>query len=122
MTSSVIGQRFGRLVVVSVEPQPWPEKPIAVCKCDCGGTSWPRLNNLRQGNSRSCGCLRREIGIAKLDRYNRLKEENDNELQVRKAHRDQEAQRDPSPAPEDQRAAQSGALPRGRAREARLQC
>lgn len=52
------GQRFGRLTVMyRVEgktPVVWH------CKCDCGNEKDVRGNNLKSGNVKSCGCLKKE--------------------------------------------------------------
>ena len=60
----LLGQRFGRLLVVkeSDEPGHW------VCVCDCGNTKTTTSANLRGGATRSCGCLRREVSSARASR------------------------------------------------------
>lgn len=53
--NALIGKRFGRLTVLRIE------NGRALCRCDCGKEKYvndPR--NLRNGFTRSCGCLRRE--------------------------------------------------------------
>ena len=59
-----IGQRFGRLVVVSeaepvIDNQGYRVRRYT-CLCDCGNTKIIRLSNLRRGQTKSCGCLARE--------------------------------------------------------------
>ena len=50
------GQRFGRLVAVEyLGRSKWR------CKCDCGGETIATGTNLKNGNTRSCGCLQRDI-------------------------------------------------------------
>lgn len=49
---NVTGQRFGRLTAVSRDDQ-----GLWACRCDCGGQAKARLNTLRAGEVRSCGCL-----------------------------------------------------------------
>lgn len=58
---NLIGQRFGRLVVIEKAPslkhhrgQRW------LCKCDCGNTTTVTQCTLKEGTTRSCGCLLRE--------------------------------------------------------------
>lgn len=59
------GQRFGRLVVVErlVERSNYLS-PYWVCKCDCGNEARVLIGNLRNGNSTSCGCGRKEAALA----------------------------------------------------------
>jgi hypothetical protein len=54
-----IGNRYGRLVVTDRAPN---HKTRAQwhCICDCGGVAIVSGTNLRQGQQRSCGCLRVE--------------------------------------------------------------
>lgn len=55
------GQRFGRLVVVSLHSHA-TKNPFAqtkwLCRCDCGNEVVVRRGNLTTGNTQSCGCLR----------------------------------------------------------------
>lgn len=62
-TKNLPGTRFGRLVVL--HPLPVREKHgqrirYWRCKCDCGSKISVPTNRLRSGNTKSCGCLRRE--------------------------------------------------------------
>jgi hypothetical protein len=63
------GVRYGRLTVVDPEGPRLYIDPIknragqrtAVVRCDCGSDPHPvTLANLIRGNTKSCGCLRRE--------------------------------------------------------------
>ena len=54
------GQRFGRLVVVNQAETIRRGKTRWRCLCDCGKTVDVYAYNLRNGNSKSCGCLNRE--------------------------------------------------------------
>ena len=60
------GQRFGRLVVIGRDliKSKW-QQAMWACKCDCGTTISVRGQDLRRGNSRSCGCLRKETSGGK---------------------------------------------------------
>lgn len=49
------GQRFGRLVVRQRTANLW------LCACDCGNLVTVPTTNLKTGNTRSCGCLRKEL-------------------------------------------------------------
>src|SRR5262245_5414316 len=54
-----IGQRFGRLVVVSFAGVR-NGQALWKCRCDCGQTAIAPGGSLRNGSTSSCGCLRRE--------------------------------------------------------------
>ncbi len=53
--ADISGERFGRLVA-----QRWLHRTLGtsvwLCICDCGKQTEARLNNLRSGNTKSCGC------------------------------------------------------------------
>lgn len=55
---SLVGKRFGKLFVVErVENNRYGEVCYK-CRCDCGGEAIITSNNLRQGITNSCGCLK----------------------------------------------------------------
>ena len=53
------GMKYGRLTVVEFD-RLQNHKTYWKCVCDCGLTVIATGNNLRSGNTSSCGCLRRE--------------------------------------------------------------
>ena len=58
------GQRFGCLTVLSLgevlaSPGARSARRMWQCQCDCGNLTEVRANNLRSGNTKSCGCMRR---------------------------------------------------------------
>ena len=55
------GERFERLVVLHRAVTRDKRHPRWLCACDCGSTVEVPATNLLTGNTRSCGCLRREI-------------------------------------------------------------
>jgi hypothetical protein len=57
--AAMTGQRFGRLVVVGDAP-PRAGRGYVLCRCDCGETVEIQAKLVRQGQTRSCGCLRRD--------------------------------------------------------------
>jgi hypothetical protein len=65
----VLPARFDRLVVLRVSGRISGGKRLIECVCDCGEVTYVRLNDLRRGQTRSCGCLAREhtrgIGLAR---------------------------------------------------------
>lgn len=58
----ITGQRFGRLVAIECA-QRGPNKWF--CRCDCGALAKIRSSSLRDGHTRSCGCLHRELASAR---------------------------------------------------------
>lgn len=57
----LVGQRFGRLIVLSRDPEGTGRKVRWNCRCDCGVLTSVSGNNLRAGKTQSCGCLQREL-------------------------------------------------------------
>lgn len=55
------GKRFGRLIAISIHKVDAHGNSSWLCKCDCGVETIVRMPNLRSGNTRSCGCLSREM-------------------------------------------------------------
>lgn len=60
----ITGQRFGRLTArgpVSRKIYPSGKSHLQwLCACDCGGSATAQASRLRNGHTRSCGCLDRE--------------------------------------------------------------
>ena len=55
---SIIGQRFGRLLVESLHPERSANRQTRwVCVCDCGKRKVIVRSSILSGHSRSCGCL-----------------------------------------------------------------
>lgn len=61
---NLIGEKFGRLTVVEFD-RLQNHKAYWKCVCDCGLVVIASGNNLRSGNTSSCGCLRRETTKAR---------------------------------------------------------
>jgi phage FluMu protein Com len=57
------GERYGRLVVLSKDGASSRKGRHGYyrCRCDCGNTTRVAGHSLRDGNTKSCGCLRSEI-------------------------------------------------------------
>lgn len=57
--SSMIGGRYGRLVVQATAPRAAGERGELKfrCACDCGNTVVARGSRLRSGYTASCGCV-----------------------------------------------------------------
>lgn len=67
----LIGQQFGRLTVIGKAQRKIGHNAVWVCQCVCGNKTEASTINLQSGNTKSCGCLRREI-LSKLRRVNLL--------------------------------------------------
>lgn len=61
------GQRFGRLTVVTQAKALPSGRARWECRCDCGGSGAYQSDYLRNGRTRSCGCLRAEM-VARRNR------------------------------------------------------
>lgn len=55
---SLIGERFGKLLVIERTENNRFNHVCYKCKCDCGGEIIVDSTNLRQGITNSCGCLK----------------------------------------------------------------
>ena len=57
---SYIGNRFGKLTVLSAVPElrGRNKEPMWKCRCDCGNEIVLTSSSLRTGNTKSCGCLK----------------------------------------------------------------
>lgn len=58
--NDITGQKFGRLTVLYRSGTDRNGKATWICRCDCGGMSTTITSHLRNGNTRSCGCLQKE--------------------------------------------------------------
>lgn len=54
------GRRFGRLTVIGYDKRDENGHDRWFCKCDCGAVKSVFQPNLLNGETKSCGCLRRE--------------------------------------------------------------
>jgi len=53
---SLIGQKFGRLTVISIDGKASNGTAIYKCLCDCGNETRTRKGRLVNGENKSCGC------------------------------------------------------------------
>lgn len=73
---NLIGNRYGRLTVLCESGKDKYGKIMWKCQCDCGNVVDVLGNSLRQGVTKSCGCLHNEIvsknmsGVHKQNIYN----------------------------------------------------
>lgn len=57
------GDRYGRLVALSLDHIRPSGGAVWRCRCDCGQETLATSNHLRTGTTKSCGCLNRERRI-----------------------------------------------------------
>lgn len=55
------GKVFGRLTVIGLSEKSKPRKIYWECLCQCGNIKSISSTSLRSGNTKSCGCLRKEM-------------------------------------------------------------
>ena len=67
----MIGKRFGRLVVIAEGEKIIKSRSYRwICKCDCGNTTKPIDGyKLRSGETKSCGCYKRDLTIYRNYRH-----------------------------------------------------
>lgn len=67
------GQKFGRLTVICRSADriyPNGRKEITwLCRCECGNNVVVAGRNLRQGYTKSCGCITKELNKSRRNRY-----------------------------------------------------
>jgi len=56
----MIGKRYGRLTVIKAAA-PKGRQQRCHYRCDCGTVGETYISNILRGNSKSCGCLKREV-------------------------------------------------------------
>ncbi len=54
------GQTFGRLTVLALDGRLYGFAAWQ-CRCDCGAVIRAASNNLKRGNTKSCGCLKKDF-------------------------------------------------------------
>ena len=69
----LVGQRFGRLVVLSFCDKSPSKKSHWNCQCDCGNPKVTSTDELRSGGCSSCGCLRKEILVQRRFKHGETK-------------------------------------------------
>lgn len=70
-----IGNKFGKLTTLYPIYENSKDIPSHwFCQCDCGKTIKVNSNQLASGNILSCGCLKIQINIENIQKYNQQKE------------------------------------------------
>lgn len=59
-SEDLTGKRFGRLVAIEMLAERKNRRIVYRCKCDCGNVVDVVASELRDGHTRSCGCLVRD--------------------------------------------------------------
>jgi hypothetical protein len=68
---NLVGQTFGQLTVLKFIKKRYSKNTsvnLWECKCSCGKTVIKTQNNLKNGNSRSCGCLKKSKGAVIIEK------------------------------------------------------
>ena len=62
--TDLTGQRFNRLTILEYDKEKSkPGRAYWICKCDCGNIKSIRSDQLKNGNTRSCGCYKIELFV-----------------------------------------------------------
>lgn len=64
--ADITGLPFGQLTAVRRTGTMKYGRSVWLCTCSCGGTAEVTISALRKGDTRSCGCLRKEVGRLNL--------------------------------------------------------
>lgn len=64
------GQKFGRLTVLKMAGKNKWGNITWLCDCECGNKIIANSSNLIKGETKSCGCLQKEIAYKSLKKYN----------------------------------------------------
>lgn len=65
LTEDFTGKKFGRLTVLEKVSKTGDTRVLYKCKCDCGNECIIGGNDLKRGTTRSCGCLQKELLVAR---------------------------------------------------------
>lgn len=57
------GQKFGRLTAIKIDENNKTKTTKWICKCDCGNYTSVAVYNLRNGHTKSCGCITKQGAI-----------------------------------------------------------
>ena len=73
--TSLIGNKYGRLTVISLSDYKIDNRITYVCKCDCGNTTIVKSVNLTRKTrpTRSCGCIKKELNKTRGIKHNQTK-------------------------------------------------
>jgi hypothetical protein len=60
------GQKYGRLTVIKKAEKSENGRAFWHCRCECGNEKTVLGKDLRSGNSKSCGCLKKELMSSRM--------------------------------------------------------
>lgn len=60
-----VGDVFGRLTVVSEDSTTSGNQKMVTCRCECGATKTVLAKYLRHGDTKSCGCFKVDLLVAR---------------------------------------------------------
>ena len=81
-----IGDKHGRLTVISHAGKDHRNKHLWLCLCDCGNEKVVVSDNLSSGKSNSCGCLKAEFLARKGNQYGLYEDREKALLKVEYSH------------------------------------
>lgn len=61
LKGNLVGQKFGKLTVIKNIESNMRGQSMWLCRCDCGQKIEVEGHSLRKGNTKSCGCISKEI-------------------------------------------------------------
>jgi len=73
---NIKGKKFGRWKVIEqviIPGKTHGRESVWICLCECGSTKIVRSTSLRSGESKSCGCLRKELNIKRYTKHGLMK-------------------------------------------------
>ena len=72
--AEIVGQKYGKLTAIKEIAPDWTKNRVFLCKCDCGNETNIQLTNLKNGRTKSCGCLRQKskYNLKPGDKFGRL--------------------------------------------------
>ena len=71
----MIGQKYNRLTVLSLSGTK-NRRGMMLCRCDCGAEKKIEARRIRQGTTKSCGCLAREMSKSRYMQYKSFRNSN----------------------------------------------
>ena len=70
--ADITGQKFNMLTAIKPTEKRCSEGILWLCKCDCGNECYVSAKSLRNGNTKSCGCLKAKKDDITGQRFGRL--------------------------------------------------